>query len=59
MPEFYHMSVFCHVASISDAIDKLNAPVKILSSERGLRSEVMISVSKLVERASGCVIAGV
>ena len=51
--EFYHMSVFCHMAAISDAIDKLNAPVKILSSERDLRSEMMISVSKLVERASG------
>ena len=47
------------MAAISDAIDKLNAPVKILSSERGLRSEMMISVSKLVERASGDVIAEV
>ena len=46
--EFYHMSVFCHMAAISDAIDKLNAPVKILSSERGLPSEMMISVSKLM-----------
>ena len=46
--EFYHMSVFYHMVAISDAIDKLNAPVKILSSERGLPSEMMISVSKLM-----------
>ena len=46
--EFYHMSVFCHMAAISDAIDKLNAPVKILSSERGLPSQKMIDVSKLM-----------